>query len=278
MTDTPSDDVIELPAPTYWPMVLAFGLTLIAAGYLMHPFLAVVGGVTAVTAAVGWFRQVLPVEQHERVPVVPKGAVPPSPRTVGQLRAGIDRVRLPLEVYPYSVGLKAGIVGGAAMALVGCVFGVISKGSIWYPINLLAAAAMPALSHASLATLESMNPTALVLGTIIHGSLSILIGVLYAVLLPIFNRRPMLLGGIIVPMMMSGVTWALLRAENPLLDERIEWWWFVASQIAFGVVAGFVVSRSTRIPTGQVVPLVVRAGIEGTGMPPAGRPRDGDRR
>ncbi|HWZ57909.1 MAG TPA: hypothetical protein VNW46_02945 [Gemmatimonadaceae bacterium] len=270
MNDTPSDE-IELPAPTYWPMVLAFGLTLVAAGYLMHPFLAVVGGLVALTGAVGWFREVLPVEHHEYVRVVPKGAIPPSSRTVQPLRAGIDRVRLPLEVYPYSVGLKAGIVGGAAMAIVGCVFGVISQGSVWYPINLLAAAAMPELSHASLATLKAFNPPALLFGTLIHGSLSILIGVLYAVLLPIFNRRPILLAGFIVPAMMSGVTWALLRAVNPLLDDRIEWGWFVASQIAFGLVAGFVVSRTSRIPTGQVVPLAVRAGIEGTGMPPGGR-------
>jgi hypothetical protein len=266
--DAPEDGVIELPAPTYWPMVLAFGLTLIAAGYLMHPFLAVVGAIVALTGAIGWFRQVLPVQHHEYVPIVPAGRATPSPRRIEPLRAGIDRVHLPLEVYPYSVGLKAGIVGGAAMAIVGCLFGLIAKGSIWYPINLLAAAAMPDLSHASLATLEAFNPTALLLGTIIHGSLSILIGVLYAVILPIFNRHPMLLGGIIVPMLMSGVTWALLSAENPVLNDRIEWRWFVASQIAFGVVAGFVVSRSTRIPTGQYVPLAVRAGIEGTGMPP----------
>jgi hypothetical protein len=273
MTDT-QPDVIELPAPTYWPMVLACGLTLIAAGYLMHPLLAIVGGVTALTAAVGWFREVLPAEHHEYVRVVPVGRAPPSPRHVEPLRAGIDRVRLPLENYPYSVGLKAGLVGGAAMALVGCLFGVVHSGSVWYPINLLAAAAMPEFSHASLATLKAMNPTALVIGTIIHGTLSILVGILYAVLLPIVNRRPVLLAGIIVPAMMSGVTWALLRAENPLLNDRIEWPWFVASQIAFGLVAGFVVSRTSRIPTGQIVPLVVRAGIEGTGMPPSGRPRN----
>jgi hypothetical protein len=277
MTDTSTDDVIALPAPTYWPMVLAFGLMLVAAGYVMHPLLAVVGAVTALVAAIGWFRQVLPVEHHELVRIVPAGAVTPSRRRVGQLRAGIDRVRLPLEVYPYSIGLKAGLVGGAAMALVGCLFGLISHGSIWYPINLLAAAAMPALSHASMATLKAFNPTALLLGTIIHGSLSILIGVQYAALLPIFNRRPMLVGGMLVPALMSGVTWALLRAENPLLNDLIEWRWFIASQIAFGVVAGFVVSRSARIPTGQYVPLTVRAGIEGTGMR-GGRARDEDRR
>jgi hypothetical protein len=277
MRDTSTDEVIALPAPTYWPMVLAFGLMLVAAGYVMHPLLAVVGAVTALVAAIGWFRQVLPVEQHELVRVVPARPVTPSRRAVGQLRAGIDRVRLPLEVYPYSIGLKAGLVGGAAMAVVGCLFGVISHGSIWYPINLLAAAAMPALSHAPEATLKAFTPTALLLGTIIHGSLSILIGVQYAVILPIFNRRPMLVGGMLVPALMSGVTWALLRAENPLLDDRIAWGWFIASQVAFGVVAGFVVSRSARIPTGQYLPLTVRAGIEGTGMP-SGHSRDGDRR
>jgi hypothetical protein len=268
------NDEIELPAPTYWPMVLACGLALIAAGYLMHWFLAIVGAVTALTAAVGWFREVLPVEHHEYVRVVPRGPIPPSPRRVEPLRAGIDRVHLPLEVYPYSIGLKAGIIGGAAMAVVGCLFGVISHGSIWYPINLLAAAAMPELSHASKATLLSFNPRALLFGTIIHGSLSILVGVLYAVLLPIVNRRPMLFGGFIVPLLMSGVTWALLRAENPLLNDRIEWPWFVASQIAFGLVAGYVVSRSSRIPTEQTLPLAVRVGIEATGMPP----RDGGAR
>ena len=34
---------------------------------------------------------------------------------------------------------------------------------------------------------------------------------------------------------MSGITWALLRAVNPLLNQRIEWIWFIAAQVAFGV-------------------------------------------
>jgi hypothetical protein len=265
--DDTTDGTIELPAPTYWPMVLAFGLMLLAAGYLMHPLLGLAGLVTCLTAAVGWFREVFPVGHHEYVPVVPEGAVVPSRRSVGQLRVGIDRVHVPLEVYPYSIGLRAGVVGGAAMAVVGCLFGVISHRSIWYPINLLAAAAMPQLTHASIDTLRSFNPTALLFGTIIHGSLSLLIGVLYAVLLPIFNRWPMVVGGLVVPALMSSVTWALLRAENPLLNTLIEWRWFIASQVAFGVVAGFVVSRSQRIPTHQTLPMAVRAGLEGSGLP-----------
>ena len=37
---------------------------------------------------------------------------------------------------------------------------------------------------------------------------------------------------------------------------------FIATQVAFGLVAGFVVSRSTRIATFQHAPLAVRAGLE----------------
>jgi hypothetical protein len=71
--------------------------------------------------------------------------------------------------------------------------------------------------------------------------------------------------------MMSGITWALLRAVNPLLNQRIEWTWFIASQVAFGIVAGWVVSRSERIATAQALPLAVRAGVEATGLLPASR-------
>jgi hypothetical protein len=86
-----------------------------------------------------------------------------------------------------------------------------------------------------------------------------------------FGRRPILTGGLIVPVVMSGITWSVLRVVNPLLNDRIEWGWFIASQIAFGVVAGWVVSRTERIPTAQVLPLAMRAGVEGTGLPRAPR-------
>lgn len=272
MTEQPANGIV-LPAPTAWPMVLASGITLLGAGYLMHPMLAVVGVAAVLLGCVGWFSQVLPVEQEEVVPVVDELPVLRSPRSVLPLRVGANghRMRLPLEVYPYSVGLKAGLAGGAAMAMVGCMFGLLTHGSIWYPINLMAAAGSATLTQASTAELARFSPGGLILASVAHLSLSVLVGVFYAALLPMFSRRPILTAGLIIPVMMSGITWALLRAVNPLLNQRIEWTWFIASQVAFGVVAGWVVSRSERIATAQALPLAVRAGVEATGLPRASR-------
>src|SRR6185295_19302136 len=76
---------IVLPAPTAWPMILAFGITLIGAGYLMHPLLAGVGVAAVLAACVGWFREVLPVEHEEVVPLGEQereAVIEPSPRKV----------------------------------------------------------------------------------------------------------------------------------------------------------------------------------------------------
>jgi uncharacterized membrane protein YfbV (UPF0208 family) len=263
-----AENGIELPAPTAWPMVLACGITLLGAGYLMHPMLAIAGVAAVLLGCAGWFREVLPVECEEIVPVLEQAQVAPSSRAVLPLRVGTNghRMRLPLEVYPYSVGLKAGLAGGAAMAIVGCLFGVLTHGSIWYPINLMAAAGSAALTEASTAELARFSAGGLILASVAHLSLSVLVGILYAALLPMFSRRPVLTAGLAIPVLMSGITWALLRAVNPLMNQRIEWNWFIASQVAFGVVAGWVVSRSERIAIAQTLPLAVRAGIEATGL------------
>ena len=57
-------DHISLPAPTAWPFVTAFGLVLLAAGVVTRAAMSVVGLILAVRGAVGWFRDVLPVEHH----------------------------------------------------------------------------------------------------------------------------------------------------------------------------------------------------------------------
>jgi hypothetical protein len=50
------------------------------------------------------------------------------------------------------------------------------------------------------------------------------------------------------------------------MNQHIDWMWFVASQIAFGIVAGLVVAVQERIPTRQRAPLNVRMGIEAPGL------------
>jgi len=255
-----------VPASTGSPLVMAFGVTLLIAGLVTSAAVSVVGVVLLVAGAVGWFREVLPHDHEEEVPLEPAAAaIVPSARAVLRLAAGEGRhrSRLPVEIYPYSAGLRGGVAGGVAMAGLAVIHGLLAHGSPWYTINLLAAAGSAALSNAPEATLAQFSMQGLVLALVIHGMLSLLVGLLYAVLLPMFPWHPAFWGGLVAPLMWTGLIASVLDVVNPALDARIEWGWFVATQIAFGLIAGLVVARSSRIATFQHVPLVVRAGIEG---------------
>src|ERR1700747_3222535 len=61
---------IEVPASTAWPLVLAFGFTLMFAGLLTSVSVSALGLVLSVAACVGWFREVFPHEHEQTVPVV----------------------------------------------------------------------------------------------------------------------------------------------------------------------------------------------------------------
>jgi hypothetical protein len=63
----------------------------------------------------------------------------------------------------------------------------------------------------------------------------------------------------------TGLLHSFLEALDPALNKRIDWLWFVISQIGFGIIAGVVVSRQARVRTWQFLPLAVRAGIEAGG-------------
>ena len=255
------------------PLSLQLDLTLLAAGLVTQAVMSVVGLILAVRGAVGWFRDVLPVEQHELVRVRPleqrARPIAPAPRAVLQFQPGVagHRVRIPAEIHPYSSGIKGGIVGGVAMAVVACVYGVIAHRSIWYPINLLAAAAVPSLARADLAQLTTFNGTGFIVALISHGLFSILVGLLFAVLLPMLpSRRAAFWGSFISPVLWSALIWATLRLINPALNARIDWIWFIASQIAFGMTTGYVVHHTKMVETMQTWPLAARAGIEVPGV------------
>jgi hypothetical protein len=263
------DNVIEVPAPTAWPMIFAIGLTLSFAGLVTAMTVSLVGFVLTIAGAVGWFREVIPVEHRETVRVTPTvEVVVPAKIGVDYLQVGElgNRAVLPLEIYPYSAGIKGGIAGGVAMAVLAGLQGVIFHGSPWYTINILAATAMANLSNADTATLCSFIPEAFIVALIIHASASILVGLLYGVMLPMFPRYPALWAAIVAPLLWTGLLWSSLRVINPLLDARIEWRWFILCQIAFGAVAGFVVNQTERVHTLQHLPFAVRTGIEASGL------------
>jgi hypothetical protein len=271
MTDSKDPASLALPAPTPWPMVVALGVTLGFAGLVTHVAVSVVGVALALIGGVGWWRCVLPEEDVEYVPVLP---VPPSvaapPRRVEQLWFGDDRhrARLPVEVQPVSAGVKGGLVGACAMAVCAAIYGLVVQGSVWYPLNLLAAIAIPRMAEADTATLRAFDGLALVVGLVTHGVTSMLVGALYAAILPLLPRRHLLWGGLFGPLLWTGLLWATLGVIDPALNARIAWTWFVASQIAFGLATGYVIDRATPVATAQTRPFVARARVEATGLDP----------
>jgi hypothetical protein len=260
---------VELPAPTVWPIVFAFGLTLVFTGLLTSMAVTVVGGVLSIFACVGWFVQVLPHEQREIVPVEAEIAplIARGPE-VARVKIDLDvkRLKLPLEVYPYTAGVKGGLAGAVAMAVLAVIYGVIAYHSVWYPINLLASIVYAQALNLPMSQLTAFHFPLLIVATLIHLVASVLVGLLYGVMLPMFPRRPILLGGLIAPLIWTGLLYTSLGVINPLMNKLIDWKWFVASQIAFGVVAGLVVVRQARVRTDQFLPFAVRAGIEAPGL------------
>ena len=266
---------IEVPASTAWPMVLSFGLTLMFAGLLTNASVSVLGVVLAVAGCIGWFREVFPQEHEETVPVLFEDQrVTTERRVVERVPVAPDLVRawLPLETYPMSAGLKGGLAGGVAMAVLACVYGLVKAGSIWYPINLLAATVYAQSLKLTPGQLNSFHADGFAIALLLHGIGSVFVGLLYGAMLPMFARHPIVLGGLIGPVLWSGLLYSIMVLLNPMLASRVDWIWFMASQIAFGVVAGIVVMRQERVSTRENLPFVVRAGIEAPGIMP---PRNG---
>jgi len=270
MTAQPSGrdpENVELPAPTAWPMVVALGVTLAFAGLVTHASVSAVGLVLALIGGVGWWRDVLPVEHVEALALPPLEQRPPPlmARAVTDTpRVGVagHRAHVPVEVQPYSAGIWGGLVGGFAMAVLALAHGVVVEGSLWYPINLLAAAALPGMTRAGIAGLRAFDLSALVIGTIVHGLLSVLAGLLYAVILPMLPSRHMFWGGVVAPLLWTGLVWSMAGIVNPALGTRVDWAWFVVTQMAFGLAAGWVVGRARPLATMQTWPLAARAGMQ----------------
>jgi hypothetical protein len=263
---------IEMPAPTAWPLVLAAGVTLMFAGLLTAVSVSILGVVLALAGCVGWFREVLPRAHEVVVTVVPDAVrVTTQRRAVDRLPVAPEQVRawLPVHTYPVSAGVKGGWAGSVAMAVLACAYGVLKVGSIWYPINLLACVVYAQSVKLGPAELLTFHADAFAIAVFLHGLASTLVGILYGAMLPMLPRRPILLGGLIAPVLWSGVLYSILGLLNPELQRRIDWLWFVASQVAFGIVAGLVVVRQSRRPTRENVSFALRAGVEAPGITPA---------
>ena len=272
----PTPREIEVPAPTAWPLVLAFGCCLLFAGLVTSVSVSFLGAVLSLAGCIGWFREVFPREHEEAVPVIPDDIrITTERRAVERVPvADYHRAWLPVHTYPISAGVKGGFAGSIAMAVLACAYGVLKAGSIWYPINLLAAGVYAQSLKLGPAKLYSFHADSFAIALVLHAVVSTLVGLLYGAMLPMFPRRPIVLGGLIAPVLWSGLIYTMLGLLNPLLASRIDWPWFIASQVAFGMVAGLVVVRQSRMLTQENLTFAMRAGIEAPGMIP---PHGGDR-
>ena len=142
---------------------------------------------------------------------------------------------------------------------------------IWYPINLLSAGFFP--GNDTVERLSTFHLESVLVATVIHVFTSVVVGLLYGATLPMFPRRPILLGGIIAPLLWSGLLHSLIQFLNPVLNRRIDWLWFAISQVGFGIVAGIVVSKQERVRTWQHMPFLIRAGTHVAGAIPE-KPRE----
>ncbi len=239
------------------------------AGLLTDATVSVLGGILTIFGAVGWFRQVLPHEHHELIPVEaeePAAVVPPREVARVAAAAEVKRAWLPLKTYPVSAGVKGGLAGGVAMAVMASLWGLIFHHSIWYPINLLAGTLYSPSNTPSPEAMMGFNIGWFAFALGMHITMCALVGLLYGAMLPMLPNRPIVLGGIIAPLLWTGLLYHILGFINPLLDQRINWWWFAASQVAFGIVAGLVVVRHHKEWTTENLPLAMRAGIEAPGL------------
>lgn len=259
------DDGVVLPVPTVWPMVLALGVSLAIAGMVTHWVVSLLGVVLVLRSVVGWFFEVLPHEHHASVPVNGDEIVISTTRT-GHEQLPTDpqhRKLLPVETFKIGAGIRGGIAGGMAMVVPAAAYGLLKYHSLWYAVNLLAAGGFVSWAGESNEFLSQFHLMGLLAAFGIHALTSVLVGLLYGAMLPMFPRKPILTAGFVAPFLWTGILYSALGVISPILNARIDWLWFVLSQIAFGLVCGFVVNLQEKVRTPQfrALPFAVRAGL-----------------
>jgi hypothetical protein len=262
--DSAAPGSVVMPRPTAAPLVLAVGLTLLGAGVALGLLFLVVGAVLLVTALGIWIVQLLPGRGHVHEslaqPARRPQPVPGAPGGVERLRPGMPgyRLRLPQAVHPVSAGLKGGLAGGAAMPVPALLWGLLSGHGPWYPVNLLAGMVLPGLGRMTVGELEEFHVSLLLVALVIHVVMSVVIGLIYGVLLPTLPEvpRPIAWGGLFMPILWTGVSYAAMQVISPALPGRVHWPWFIVSQLVFGITMPAVVLGLKRLPR-------VLAGIAG---------------
>ena len=157
--------------------------SLLFAGLVTSEAVSVLGAIVSVAGAVGWFRDVFAAGGlHESLPMEqPAPSVTTTRREVARIDYAheLHRAWLPVEIQPISAGVKGGLAGSVAMAVLAMLYGILNQHSIWYPINLLAAnAPLPPVAPTT-AEIAAFQLRHFLIAVSIHLITSLLVGLLY---------------------------------------------------------------------------------------------------
>src|SRR5436190_21910937 len=93
-------DGLEMPAPTFWPLIMAAAVTLLGMGFVTSWLFTIIGAIVFVLALANWLTLLLPGRGHQREEFVEPALRPQPIRAHGEvehLQPGMagHRLRVP---------------------------------------------------------------------------------------------------------------------------------------------------------------------------------------
>ena len=82
--------------------------------------------------------------------------------------------------------------------------------------------------------------------------MSVGVGLLFGIILPTLPKSPVFWGGVVGPLLWTGAIHSFMGVLNPVMEQHVDWPWFVASQFVYGLTVGIVVVRSEKIASKRI--------------------------
>ena len=165
------------------------------------------------------------------------------------------RFQLPEKIHPISSGVKGGIVGGLVMPIPA--LGLRPHQWPWHlvPREPAGRDGRSRNQRCDRAQLEQFQLAALILAICIHATFSVAFGLFFGVVsptLPPLPGGPVIAGGVLMPLLWTGLCYGFMGIIDPLLEEHVNWLWFIASQVVYGLAMSIVVIKSEKVPVPPV--------------------------